>query len=112
MQTIGLKIPVVIGTPAKKVKPSLLAQYKSNCDHERLSALVRKSPGPICLCDRRRHRSVPVWYHGDLAGLTRNEHSVAWPIAIRFGKIEDLRELLLRTPLTNAKKQVPGTIQG
>ena len=65
--------------------------------HECLSALARKLL-KLCQGARGRHQCV-LWHRGDPAGRTWHES-----LGIRFNpisarKVEDLRELLLRTPL-------------
>ena len=90
----------MIGTPAKKGQPSLLAQYVNNCDRERLSALARKSLGPVCLCDRGGHHGVLVWYHGDPMGWTRYEQLARHVDVNCTGKTEDPWELPLMTNTT------------
>ena len=73
---------------------------ESNCDRERLSALAKKSLGPVCLCDRGGHHGVLVWYHGDPMGWTRYEQLARHIDVNCTGETEDPWELPLRTNTT------------
>ena len=65
---------------------------------ERLSALARKSLKRE-LGARGRHQCV-LWHRGDPAGWTWHKSLGAWFDPSIARKAEDLRELLLRTPLS------------
>ena len=67
---------------------------------ERLSAFARKSLKRE-LGARGRHHRVPVWYHGELVGRTRYEHSVVRHEDVNCtGEAEDPQALLLMTTTT------------
>ena len=73
---------------------------------ERLSALARKSLKRE-LGARGRHQCV-LWHRGDPAGWTWHKSLGAWFDPSIARKAEDLRELLLRTPLSNVYKHHKG----
>ena len=73
---------------------------------ERLSALARKSLKRE-LGARGRHQCV-LWHRGDPAGWTWHKSLGAWFDPSIARKAEDLRELLLRTPLSTVHKNQIG----